>query len=449
MAQVGDRASSQVAGFLGDPINRQERVLGMSNLGYVYRAPTVRGSLVIALGYNRVNTFERGLRFGGRNSATSISSSFLPYPEEYSLDGLDLAELNDIPFAAFNGGFIEFYHEILEQNPDMIPFYHAVAPGTTINQEGLVREEGNMQEINLGGALEVAVGVMVGLSVNVPFGSYDYNSTFEEEDVDNTNTAVDYTIIQDNGNLLEGFHFLSYRQFVQSDMVGINLRLGVSMNRGKNVRAGITVETPTRYFVEESYGIRFFTEFDNGGTLNYGEQSDHVGNGSFDYQLITPWKLGAGLQYTMSGLTLLADMEFVTWNQLHYNVDTERAYFEDVNQGIEENFSSTFNLRMGSELRLEDITLRGGVALIPHPRQTNLQHSDGSRIDQDRLYYAAGIGYDISQHFQVNLGWMYTRFESAYLAYPGDNLGQRQENPLLIDESITQNQFILGMIYQF
>ena len=44
---------------------------------------------------------------------------------------------------------------------------------------------------------------------------------------------------------------------------------------------------------------------------------------------------------------------------------------------------------------------------------------------------------------------MQGRFDTAFSAYPEDELGARQDDVLLIDEEVTQNQFVVGVSFFF
>ncbi|MFQ5571325.1 MAG: OmpP1/FadL family transporter [Rhodothermales bacterium] len=421
----------------------------VGNLAYVYRAPTKRGSFVMAVALNQVNSFERDLRFVGTNSTSTISTSFLPFDDEFSLDGSNLDVLSDLPFAAFNGGLIEFFPEFLDDDPNAYPFLEAVAPGTSIEQAGTVLEQGRMNEVSFGGALETARGVMIGLSANLVYGTYEFNSIFEEADVFNENTAAEYSVLLDDGSLLEGFDFLTYQQNLESDLLGVNLRAGISAEISPNIRFGATLESPTFYTVEERFGVRYETVFDSGGSLSYGDRLDDVGNGEFEYEILTPWRLGIGVGFHSDNFTVLADAEFVDWGQLELDADTDRAFFDDLNRSIEENYEAVINGRLGIEYRLGDLMLRGGVAYKPDPLDVPLQQSDGTELDRDKTFFSAGVGYRFNNQFQVDFGWMQARFDSIYSGYPEDDLGPRQDDILLIDEEVIQNQFVVGVSFFF
>ena len=70
-------------------------------------------------------------------------------------------------------------------------------------------------------------------------------------------------------------------------------------------------------------------------------------------------------------------------------------------------------------------------------------------MERDKLYFSAGFGYRFDNRFQVDFGWMQGRFDTAYAAYPEDGVGPRQDTILLIDEEVTQNQFVIGATFFF
>ena len=141
-----------------------------------YDVPVTQGSLVVGLGLSRVRDFSRELDFSGVNSASTISSSFLPFDNEYRIDeNGNLEELNDLPFAAFNAGIFEYYQDLYLQGE--YPFFEAVVPGTSIEQLGVVTEAGGLYEATGAIAWQATREVMVGVSANLILGNYrfDYN----------------------------------------------------------------------------------------------------------------------------------------------------------------------------------------------------------------------------------------------------------------------------------
>ena len=446
----------------------------LGNLAYLYKAPTRQGSLVLGAALNQTHSFERDLWFRGANASSTISTSFLPFEGEYELDADgDLVSLADLPFAAFNAGLIEFFPEFLDEDPNAYPFLEAVVPGSTIEQTGNVVEEGRVSELSLGGAAEAARDVMVGLSANLSFGSYDFLSRFQESDINDENRADDYSVLLDNGDLLEGFESLTYRQHLRTDLVGINLRAGVSARLGDAFRLGATLETPTFYSLDEQFGQDFQVFFDQGGSLEYGEGFQDVSQGVFEYEITTPWRLGLGVGFEAGGLAVLADAEFIDWSQLELDAQINRAFFDELNRQIAEDYAPVVNTRLGLEYAAGALRLRGGVAFHPDPldlpsdsrfaedrfdngRLRCRDSTTGQSVDtafcgedRDKVFISAGFGYRFDNQFQIDFGWLQSRFDSLYAPYPEDGLGPRQDDVLLVDEEVVQNQFVLGVSFFF
>ncbi len=447
--RVEDQAFSNTGGFETNRQGYKTNSSQIGSFGYAYKAPTRRGSLVLAVGFNQIQSFERVLQFSGTNSHSTISTSFLPFDGEYTLDGNELASMADLPFIGFNGGLVEFFPEILVDDPNGYPFLEAVKPGTPIGQYGRVTESGRMSEMSLGGAVEVAEDVMVGIGVNIAYGRYDFDSTFEEEDKFNANGPDDYNVLQDDGSLLEGFHSLSYNQSLTSDLLGVNARLGVSGKIGHGLRLGVVLETPTVHTVEERYGTVLETVFDDGGRLSYGGRDDDVGNGFYDYDLITPWRLGAGAGFDRGRFTLLADAEWVDWSQMRFDSQSDQAFFDGLNRSIQDDYRAVLNIRVGGEVRLGGVALRIGRATQPGPYRGTVSSSSGSELNLDRNYYTGGVGVRISQRLHLDIGWITGEYNTVYLAYPEDSLGPRQDGTLHIDEQVRDSQVVLGVRYRF
>lgn len=416
--------------------DRDIRDTQLGSVAYVYRAPTVRGSFVAAVGYNQVNSFDRNFVFSGLNNTNSITDSFLPYADEFEVREDDAGYypvfFNPIPELAYRAGAIEFLFENVGTSDDL--FYQAVAPGTTLEQAGDVIEEGRMSELSFGGAVEASKNVMVGLSANLVFGSYRFDNQYNELDVQNETTEDDYEVILDDGSLF-GFQELRYNTGFESDLTGFNLRAGVSTEVAPSVRLGLSLETPTFYTVSESYFSELETVFDVGGSL-FDES-----RGQFEYEITTPWRLGGGVAYDGGSFLITGDVEYVDWSQLE--LDASGEDFTDVNRSIRENLEPVFNTRAGLEYRLGNLALRGGLALQPDPRSFDIEFEEGS-TDRSRTYYSAGVGYQFAEQFAIDFGWTQERFDDFYEPY-----GDVATTPPAVEEEVVRNRFLVGVRVTF
>ena len=153
----------------------------------------------------------------------------------------------------------------------------------------------------------------------------------------------------------------------ESDLLGFNVRGGLSSKIGPGLRVGITLESPTFYTVTENYSTRLQVGFDNGNFDTYGDEfEEDAGTGEFEYQIRTPWRLGGGLAFDAGILVLSADVEAVDWSRLRLDSDTDS--FDDVNQAIEDSLDIVVNGRLGAQFRLGNLILRAGYAIQPDPR---------------------------------------------------------------------------------
>lgn len=430
-----DESVYQTTGFT-TPGEGDLRSTTLGNLAYLYKVPTVQGSLIIGAAYNQVNSYDRNLRFSGPNATNSISDSFLPYNSEFEVvtenGSVSPRFFNDIPALAYSGGAIEFLAENVDTGGPL--FYQAVAPGTTIEQFGDVLEEGRSNELSLGGAWEAAPSVMVGLSANLAFGTYEYNSRFEEEDARNENTPDDYVVILSDGEL-RGFDYLRYEQGFESSLTGINIRAGVSGEAARGLRFGVTAETPTFYRVSETYFRVIETVFDEGGSLSDDQ------NGEFEYEIQTPWRLGGGLAWRTGDIFVSGDLEYVDWSQMELSSD--HTNFDDVNRNVRESLDPVWNGRVGAEYQLGSLALRGGFAWQPDPRSFQIEHN-GTQTDRSKTYFSAGVGYRFAEKFHVDLGWMQERFDDLYAPY-----GDVSTTPPVAEEEVVRNRFAAGIRVMF
>ena len=421
-----------------------------------YKFPTEQGSLVFAGAYNQVNTFARQFAFqGNEESQLSITRQiFLPFEDEYSIGEDEIGEFIDwsgsiYPEIAFEGGAIEYFPFEYEQGN--YPFEPAVLSGTTVEQIGTVGSEGRLNEVSLGAGVEVARGVMLGLSANVAFGRYGFSNAYSE--LDNGGND-DYEVIRD-GATYRGLDEVRLEEHFTSNLSGGNLRGGLSVQAAPGVRLGLTVETPTLYRVDETFTeAEITTFFDDGGSLSYGGQPGDVGTVENEYEVHTPWRLGAGAQVGLlqltdgvADLTLAGDVEFVDWSQLERSSEVIAL---DPEQQSNENYDAVFNTSLGAEYRTGGAAFRAGFAYRPDPHNAGpdarTEPLEG-QMDSDRIFYSLGAGYRFAENLRVDVGWMQERFDDEFAGFAvppgGDNWVPSAE------EEVSRSRFLVGVRYFF
>lgn len=426
-----------------------ESAVRLGSFGGVYKVPTRRGSLVLGFGFTQQHTFDRELAYQGENQQSSITDIFLPNLNEFEVDDQgvffpDDVPSNIIPFIAFQGGAIEFFQGDFDAG--RYPFEQAVLPGTAILQEGSVRREGRMNELNFAVAAEVAPNVMLGGSANVAIGRYEFRHQLTEFDQGDN---ADYEVLR-NGEFFRGLDRMSFRERFESDFTGFNLRVGVSADISPTVRVGFTAETPTWTAVTDDFTDAIIrTDFLDGKTLAYGDDPDEdEGEGTFDYNIRTPWRLATGLAYDNDQLRVSADMEFLDWSNL--DLDSDTFGFPTENDRIDDDFGVVLNWRGGVEYVLEDgPSFRGGLAYRPDPRDFNFRFANGETHDRARTFLSLGVSYPFGEQLTLDVGWMQERTEDQFQPYPGVTPPNETAPivPPLVDEDVIRNQVRIGLRY--
>lgn len=428
-----DEGVFQAPGSIG---SQEEEVtsVGLGNLSYLVKIPTMRGAMVVGASISEVSSFERGLFFDGDNNANSITDFFIPFSDEFFLEddgdgGVFPSFDRTLSFIGFETFAIDLDQDLVDAG-DPVPFRAAVSAGTIV-QTGFVEESGRMMELNVGGAIEVSKDVMIGASINVPFGTYKFHRVLEEDDFLNDNDGTGGTT---------DFAFLSFSERFESEIVGANLRVGISAQVNENLRLGASVETPTYYSIEDNFSTRLHTEFDNGDFYSYGgDSSERAGTGTFDYNVTTPWKLSLGASYESGDLKLLADVDWIDWSQLE--LDSDGFSFDDENLAIKQSLDAVVNVRVGASYDFNAWQFRIGAGAYQDPRGSILGSAAVATVDRERTYASGGVGYKISDKINVDIGWMAEKFDDRYDLYT-----EVTDAPFVLEE-VTRHTVKIGLSF--
>ena len=406
--------------------------MGVGNLSYLFRVPTTQGAMTIGASVSRATTYERGMTYDGDNGANSITDFFMPYADEFTLveEGADIFPefSRPISFIAYETFGIDLDQGLLDAG-DPVPFLPAVSYGT-VAQRGFFEDTGSMMELNFGGAVEVAPDVMVGLSMNIPVGSFERLSVLEEEDYLDDNDGTGGTT---------DFAFLHFEEGFRSDLVGVNGRFGVSARANDNLFIGATVETPTYMAIDEEYSTYLETEFDNGDFFSYGDGAgENAGSGTFDYTLRTPWRVGLGARMVVGIASLSADMEWIDWSQMEFSSGTYD--FNTENRDIRDALEAVANVRLGATVDAGKVQIRAGGAFYPDPRTEQRFVAEGfPNVDRKRTFASLGLGYRFSDRMILDLGWMVEQFDDRTDLYT-DVSGAPY-----VTEEVTRHRFQVGL----
>jgi long-subunit fatty acid transport protein len=404
------------ASFLGNTEDGKNSATSLNDLGFVFPVPTERGSLVLALGYNRINDFTSALSFNGFNTKSSILPSLFDQDPDY-----------DIPFQVS-----------LEDTTGAINILK------NVNQSGVVQASGSIGDWAFSGAIDVEEDLSFGITLNILSGSYSYTRNYLEQDTRNFYSDPRATVPIDSA--YKKFDKFYYDSFISDDLSGVNAIFGMMYRWHDLARFGITIKTPTSMSVHESYTNSGQSVFDNGfiptdvNGNSYTQYSYTVPNN--DYGVNSSWVFGFGASVTpIDGLLLAGDVEYTDWTQIEWTDNQDLENDPDVGNSVLKNlFRATTNLRGGAEYQIPTtgLRLRAGYMYEPSPYA-------GDPSSYATKIATAGIGILLQDNVQLDAAAAFLSYKTYHNNYSSSDI----VDPSRTDESISSTNVNFTISYRF
>jgi long-subunit fatty acid transport protein len=381
------------ATYLGNQLNSSENFTKLSSIGLVFPVPTYQGSLVFALGYQRVKDFDNTLKFGGFN--LNSNDLFIPY--------------------------------------DTVDYYF----DKNIYQEELVQEDGNLNNWSFAGAMDISPNVSVGVTLNFWTGSSSYIFDLLQSDIN----GVYPDSIPDtqynpprNRNLDIDSYLLS--QKLLSDYSGFQMKLGALLRPSENFRVGLNISLPYTMNIVEKFNVNDVVVYDDGV-----EDPVEGDPSEFEYDVSLPFQFGMGAAYKFDNLTVSLDLEYLDVSQVEFELPSDAGLNSDYSALLDENtrikeiYQSKLKLKAGAEYFWEDQNLmfRGGYMLDP----SSLLDAPS---DYDRQFLTGGVGIIVDKQFIIDLAYMYGYWK---------NFSSDSYTPAGTDEDITYQKIFLTTSFRF
>lgn len=398
--------------FLGNTRSLDNSLTDLNNFGLVYPFPTAQGSLVFAVGYNRVNDFSTALSFDGFNPKSSIIQSMAPDGEPYPKKYVTMAERLALANADTSTGL--FVSPIRD----------------SLQQRGKVLEGGGLNNWTFAVAVEAARQLYLGVSLNVVSGSYTYNREYIETDIFDKYNKIRFGNYYGNDY---SFKQLNLVNTINGDISGFTARFGMLYKFNTGARIGINIKTPTFINVRENFSTDGTSTFDvvAQGRLSYNDRLE----GKTEYDVTTPFVFSGGISVPISDLMIAGDVEFTDWTQMKFsNADPS---VEQYNTDIKTLFRPTANLRVGAEYEFDEFRLRGGFAYLPSPYR-----GDPSSFAQK--YITAGLGFIVQGNVAIDIGYAYGFWDARHVNYLDVNF-----NDPTTFENITTHSLMATVSYRF
>jgi long-subunit fatty acid transport protein len=198
---------------------------------------------------------------------------------------------------------------------------------------------------------------------------------------------------------------LELRNALTTTGTGLDFKCGVIVRPVPEVRIGLAYNSGTYYAMTDAFQASLAAwNFINPATnLPYTPDPKSIGDEeSVDYIVRTPSKMTFSFAYVFNKIGLVSvDVERVE-NNKHNLMNDEGYEITEVNHYFPTDFKSSFNVRIGSEIRVNDnYSLRIGGAWYQSPLVKNLESFDIAcpytrpeySILRDTWYSSIGFGY--------------------------------------------------------
>ncbi len=394
--------------FFGNQTNFNLNKTNLNHLGFAYPFAVVRGSFVIAMGYNRLSDFNSAYKFNGFNPGNTSMIQELTANNDDIAYNLGLS----YPTNDSQGNYLK----------DETLIYG------NLQQHGNLINEGGTDAWSFAGAIEIAKNVYFGVTLNLISGSYKSKRNYYEEDI------KDYypqsLLLDPTDPRTRDFKSFYLNDVINWDLTGWNLNLGF-LYKLKFLNIGASILFPTKYTIKETYTVYGESYF-----RDYSFTIDPPLKSTIEYDITTPFTFSAGASVSLKGLTLSADAAFIDYTQMEFTGGLQQNLMSDNNDDIKNLFRSTFNYSFGGEFKLPGfpVYLRGGYIFRKAPYKSD-------PADFDRQFYTLGAGVKASDN--VELDFAYVR--GSWKNY-ADNYGYKDSRVYLNNK---KSDFIFTIKYGY
>jgi len=342
----------------------------------------------IGFGINRLKDFNNYVNIQGYNGENSLLDTYVEYAT-----GQNPTTLNSFDTRpAFDTYLID---TIAGSGPGFqyIDAYDYIGGFDGTVQRETIETKGSMNEWVLSGGVNISDKLYLGMTLGFPYIRYYQYSTYSEV---NQNPEKD----------LETFNVY---ESLETRGGGFNIKVGAIYRLIPQLRIGAAFHSPTWY---NNMRDKWYTT-----TNAYYTNGDYFTalspNGNYDYKLQTPWKAIGSIAMIIARKGLIsADIEYLNYSSA--TLKSSSYNFYDENAAIESSFTQAINVRVGGEVSLGVMQVRGGYGFYGSPFASDI--NDGARQT-----FSGGFGYR-SKIFYIDLAYSYNLSNVDYYLYGTENI---------------------------
>jgi hypothetical protein len=370
-------------------------------------------SLNFGYSFNKSNNLNQSIRIQGLNTHSSMADSWAN-----SSEGVYFSDLVDAPGIAFDAWVIDTlrnaggsaYGTAFSNYGDDPSSVYGQTVRRLISYDGYTGEHA----VSIGGNYNNKVYFGATLGIN----KIKFSSHYEH-------------LERANSNLTSGLENFVFTDHFENTGTGYSLKIGAIFKPIEILRIGVAFHSPTWYTINE-----YFYESISSNLVN---EVLEVEPQRYQYGLSTPFRAlaGAAVQVGKMGL-ISADYEFVDYRTARFYETGDGFDYSEKNLEIKNTLQSAHNIKLGGELRMNKLYLRGGYGYYGRVFQSGEDNQD---LNYNSL--SAGVGFR-EQRVSIDFGFTTTYWDQSYILYPLDS-----EFPAAASLNTNKNMFTLTLGYKF
>jgi hypothetical protein len=235
-----------------------------------------------------------------------------------------------------------------------------------------------------------------------------------------------------SATLPSAFSNFDYVLYRRSTGTGFCLKLGAIYKPIETLRIAVAFHSPTYFRINETFGDEISSHFTDGG--HYSSSNPTL---RYNYALTTPFRLltGAAFQIGKFGL-VSADYEFTDYGAAKFSETGDGFNYISKNQSIRSLLGPSNNLRLGAELRLNNIYFRGGYGYYGKSWKSD------ENVDLHYNSVSAGIGFR-EQNIFADFGFSTIMNSESYTLYTS------KAGDAVSSLDLSKNMFVVTLGYKF
>ncbi|RZN75064.1 MAG: transporter [Winogradskyella sp.] len=410
---IGYNTKSNNSNYFGSSLNERDGNINFYQGGgvFVYESnnPSTKwNKFSLGVAYDQTGNYDDNWSVSTLDATTSISEYFLGYSQGLRLDEISAfpgeslseayADIGSVYGYANQQAFLGYESLIIDpvENTDDNTAYVSSILGDRFNQNYFFNSTGynGKMAFNFSGQYDNKLNI--GLNINAHFINYERLTLMNEINT-NPNSAVER---------------VNFENALRTTGAGFSFQIGSIYNVTKELRAGLSYQSPTWYRITDESSQYIETLVSQGSAFRVIDPG--IINIFPEYRLRTPGELTGSLAYVFSGKGLFSfDYSRKDYSESLFKPNDD-PFFAFQNNEIQNLLGVSNTYRFGAEYRYNQFSFRGGYRFEESP------YNDDSILG-DYTVYSLGLGYKIGD-FAIDL---------AYIQ------GQREQNNLLYSDAPT------------